>query len=175
MLTVITDRLEIQKLQSLFQSKLREHCSEQFHCIIGYPGGSGNENVRYSSEFNLWTVDKEDIGYWNGFGLGRPSNNTCSLTVVIHFPYEGINRKMAGVFAVTDNGNNLVFHRGKIGGGSPGIGKNFFLGQFNNLETADDGDRQTSFCLVGDLSSPLFVSQVADFVSKTRRIRDGRG
>jgi len=174
MITVITDRQEIQRLHRRFQRQLQQYFTEPFHCRIGYPGGSWNGDVQYSSEFDLWIAERQlDNRYWNGFGSGRPIDwNSNSLSGEINFPYEGINRRIAGVFAIEDNENILVLHRGKIGGGKPGIGKNFFTDNFRgDFVTAIDGNRETQFCLVGELSSPLFARQVANFIFEIRRIK----
>lgn len=66
-----------------------------------------------------------------------------------------------------------MLHRGKIGGGRPGIGKSYFTDNFRgDFITAIDGDRETQFCLVGELSSPLFARQVANFIFEIRRIKN---
>ena len=55
-----------------------------------------------------------------------------SLCAEINFPFEGINRNIAGAFAREgDNGSTYILHRGIIGGGKPGIGKTYFLGKFS--------------------------------------------
>ncbi len=174
MITVITDGKEIQKLQRRFKRQLQQYFTQPFYCRIGYPGGSLNGDVQYSSEFDLWIAEQQlDNRYWNGFGSGRPiDSNSNSLCGEINFPYEGINRRIAGAFAVEDSGNIVVLHRGKIGGGRTGIGKGFFTDNFRgDFVTAVDGSIETQFCLVGELSSPLFARQVANFIFEIRRIK----
>lgn len=175
MIKVISDGQEIEKLHKRFQRKLKEFFTEKIDCWVGYPGGSYKDTVHYSPDLNLWiSVHEIDTRYWNGFGIGKPhagANN--SLNGEINFPYEGINRRIAGAFAVEDNGNILVLHRGRIGGGKRGVGKNLFTDNFRGDKvTAIDGDRETEFCLVGELSSPYLPKQVANFISEIKRIKN---
>jgi hypothetical protein len=173
MITVITDRREIERLQRRFQTQLQRHFTEPFNCRIGFHGGSWSGGVQYSPEFDLWVAEQQlENRYWNGFGSGRPKDSN-SISGEINFPYEGINRRIAGVFALEDNENILVLHRGKIGGGKPGIGKNFFNDNFRgDAVTAIDGDKETQFWLVGELSSSFFSRQVANFIYEIRRIKN---
>lgn len=87
MITVITDRREIQRLHQLFQRQLQRHFTEPFNCRIGFPGGSWNGDVQYSSEFDLWIAEQQlENRYWNGFGSGRPIDwNSNSISGEINF------------------------------------------------------------------------------------------
>lgn len=175
MATVITDKQEIAKLYRQFQHKLLEHFTEKFYCRVGFPGGSFEDDVYYSPDLHLWIgYAKLDNKFWNGFGHGRPIDwNSNSISGEINFPIEGINRRIAGAFARENNGNILVLHRGKIGGGKPGIGKTHFTDNFRgDFVTAIDGDRENDFCLVGDLSSQHFQRQVANFIQEIYRVKN---
>lgn len=174
MITIITDEKQIQDLHKEFHRKLDRFLSERINCGVGFPGGSFQDTVRYSSDLDIWiSVQELDTRFWNGFGLGRPtedSNN--SLAGEINFPYEDINRKIAGAFGREDNGNILVLHRGRIGGGKKGIGKTYFIDNFRgDFITAIDGDRETEFCLVGELNSKHFPRQVANFINEIYRVK----
>jgi hypothetical protein len=175
MITIITDEKQIQDLHKEFHKKLDRFLREQINCWVGFPGGNFQDTVRYSSDLDIWiSVQELDTRFWNGFGLGRPvegSNN--SLAGEINFPYEDINRKIAGAFGVEDNGNILVLHRGRIGGGKKGIGKTYFTDNFRgDFITAIDGDRETEFCLVGELNSKHFPRQVANFINEIYRVKN---
>lgn len=175
MITVISDRQQIQKLHGQFHNKLNRFFTENIFCRVGYPGGSFEDNVHYSSELDLWIGKQElDNRFWNGFGVGRPIDwNSNSINGEINFPISGINRRVAGVFAIEDSGNVLVLHRGKIGGGKVGIGKHYFTDNFRgDFVTAIDGDRETEFCLVGELNSQHFPSQVDNFIREILRVKN---
>ena len=175
MIKVISDGKEIEKLHKKFQRKLDEFFTEKIRCWVGFPGGNFEDTVRYSPDLNLWiSIQELNTRYWNGFGIGRPyegANN--SLNGEINFPYEGIDRRIAGAFAIESNGNILVLHRGKIGGGKVGVGKNLFMDNVRGDKViAIDGDRETEFCLVGELNSHHLPKQVETFISEIRRIKN---
>lgn len=177
MIRVISDRQEIEKLHKRFHRKLDNYFKDKIDCLVGYPGGSFDDTVRYSPDLDLWiSVREPATKYWNGFGIGRPdkgANN--SLNGEINFPY-GIDRRIAGAFAIEDNGNILVLHRGKIGGGKPGVGKKLFTDNFRgDFVTAIDDNRETEFCLVGELNSRHLPRQIANFILEIKRIKDLEG
>lgn len=174
MIRVITNAKQIQKLQLQFQQKLDQYFTASIDCRVGYPGGSFRDTVRYSPDLDIWMYVRQlPTRFWNGFGIGRPAEGVSnSLAGEINFPYEGINRRIAGVFAIEENGQILVLHRGRIGGGKEGIGKTFFADNYRgDFVTATDGDRETEFCLVGEINSPHFPVQVSDFIKEIHRVK----
>lgn len=175
MITVISDAPKIETLQRRFQRELSVFFTEEIYCRVGFPGGSFEDYVHYSPELNMWIGFREaDNRYWNGFGYGRPNElQGNSISGEINFPYENINRSIGGVFARENKGNILVLHRGKIGGGTSGIGKTLFMNNFRGDKViAIDGAEEAELCLVGELKSPLFGRQVATFISEVRRIKN---
>jgi hypothetical protein len=174
MITVVTDKKQIVELHRKFHKRLDKFLTVGVDCWVGYPSGSFEDTVMYSSELNIWLSHGEhDNKFWNGFGVGEPiEGRNNSLNGEINFPKEGNYRRVAGAFGVEDNGNILVLHRGKIGGGKPGIGKNYFTDNFRgDFVTAIDGDRETEFCLVGELYSNYFPKQVANFIKEIYRVK----
>jgi len=177
MITVITNNKVIGDLLNRFHRQLDNFMNELIPCWVGYPSGSFEDTVLYSPELNIWKSHiayNQEHKYWNGFGIGRPvrgKNN--SLVGEINFPHEGIKRTISGAFGIEDNGTILILHRGKIGGGKPGVGKSIFVDNFRgDFVDAIDGDRETTFCLVGELNSELFPSQVSTFIHEIQRIKN---
>ncbi|WAC39350.1 hypothetical protein [Pedobacter sp. SL55] len=175
MIKVIEDAKQIQKLHNLFHEKLDSYCSDKVDCWVGFPGGNFENTVRYSYDLNIWvSILQLENRFWNGFGIGKPvegANN--SLVGEINFPLEGINRRIAGAFAKDSNGNILVLHRGKIGGGKKGVGKTLFMNEFGgDFIKAIDGEIETEFCLIGDLNSQFFLNQVSFFIQEVYRIKN---
>jgi hypothetical protein len=175
MIKIIEDAKQIQKLHKLFHEKLNTTFSNKIECRVGFPSGNFENTVRYSNELGIWlSILQVENRFWNGFGIGKPkegANN--SLVGEINFPHEGINRRIAGAFAKDSNGNILVLHRGKIGGGKKGVGKNLFLSKFyGDFIEAIDGEKETEFCLIGDLNSKLFPNQVSFFIHEVYRIKN---
>lgn len=175
MITVVSDKKEILQLHQQFQKKLKSSLVKPVDCWVGHPGGNFEDKVHYSDKLNIWlSHSKHDTRFWNGFGIGHPKEGTNnSLVGEINFPFGGINRSIAGVFAVDEKQKVLVLHRGRIGGGKKGIGKDFFMNNFRgDFITATDGDRQNEFCLVGELDSAYFPRQVANFISEIYRVKN---
>lgn len=174
MIQVIQDKSIIRKLHQRFNKQLNPYLTQTISCWVGYPSGSYQDDVRYSKRLDFWLSHFEHKNrFWNGFGLGKPiSGGMNSLNGEINFPYQGINRRVSGVFAKDDENNFLVLHRGRIGGGKPGVGKSVFVDNFRgDFVTAIDGDRESKFCLVGELGSNLLPKQVANFINEIYRIK----
>jgi hypothetical protein len=174
MVTVITDERQIKDHHKTFHNRLKQFLTEKIHCWVGYPSGSFQDTVLYSPDLNIWmSLQEHHNKTWNGFGIGKPiEGRNNSLNGEINFPYKGIYRRVSGAFAREDNGNILVLHRGRIGGGKPGIGKNYFISNFRgDFVNAIDGDKETEFCLVGELNSNHFPNQVANFISEIYRVK----
>lgn len=174
MITIITDKKQIAKFQQKFKKQLDRFLTKRIKCWIGYHSGSFEATALYSEELNIWTSNfTENKSIINLFGIGRPiEGGMNSITVQINFPCENINRRVAGAFAIEGNKNILVLHRGKIGGGKPGIGKNLVLDNYRgDFAAAIDGDRETKFCLIGELNSLHLPRQIANFVHEIARIK----
>ena len=175
MTEIITDQNLITKYQKLLVKQLKTACTEKIVCILGYQGNSDELTVYYSDKFNFWFTAYENKNrYWNAFGFGRPQKGrNNSITVEINIPYDGINRNVGGVFGHDKNGEVLVLHRGKIGGGRVGIGKSLFFDNYRDEPiTADDDGIENDFCLIGSLISRHLPRQVGNFVSEVHRIKN---
>ena len=176
MITIITDKSEVNRLLNRFHRRLDKYLTESVRCWVGYPSGSFEDVVRYSPELNIWKShndSNQEDKFWNGFGIGRPvEGKGHSLVGEINFPHEGIKRAIAGAFGIGENGKILVLHRGKIGGGKKGVGKSLFVDNFRGeFVYAIDNDRETRFCLVGELNSEYFPQQVSSFIHEIQRVK----
>lgn len=174
MINIVEDEATILKFHKRFQKQLNKHLNRNVDCWVGYPSGSFEDTVKYSIDLDIWLSTRiHDTKYWNGFGVGQPiENKNNSLNGEINFPISGIYRRVAGAFGVEDNGTILVLHRGKIGGGTKGIGKYFFTDNFRgDFVDAVDRDRESRFCVVGELESKHFPEQVANFIKEIYRVK----
>ena len=174
MIEIITDKKLITKHQTEFARKLKLVCAKPINCKLGHLGSSDDNTVYYSEEFDFWfTTHRSTNRYWNGFGIGKPeTGRITSITAEINPPYEGINRSIGGAFGYDSDGEVLVLHRGQIGGGKAGIGKKLFFDNFRgDFDVANDGDRETDFCVIGSLNSKHFAKQVLNFVQEVARIK----
>ena len=174
MIRIVTGKKRISDLDTLFQKRLEKLFDYTIECWVSYPSGRFKDTVKYSDELDIWISHKKFNKLFNGFGIGRPKENrNNNLVGEINFPLKYIDRRVAGAFGEEENGNILLLHRGRIGGGKPGIGKIFFKDNFRgDFIFAFDGDRETEFCLVGELRSTYFPMQVSNFIKEINRVKN---
>lgn len=116
----------------------------------------------------------ESNHYWNAFGLKKPRENSSSHIVLeMNFPLEGIDRRVGGVFVKDNKAHVFVCHRGKIGGGRPGIGKTLFKNNFHSDRwvAVRDGGKETDVALIDRVSSPRLAFQIRNFIAEIDRIK----
>ena len=181
MYRVITNRAQITRLQANFEKKLKSNATETVQPILGHPGGSFKASVYYSEHLGFWffstiAVNRHNVEnrYWNGFGTKKPIvDKNLNIECEINVPLEGLNRRIAAVFAEAEDGRIVLLHRGKIGGGRKGIGKQRFLENYRgSYIEAIDGDEINDFALVCDINNDLLAFQVAAFVKEVDRIKN---
>ena len=174
MLTLLENKKQIQSAQKQFEKVLKAEKHELIPVKIGFQGDSFETKILYFPKYNFWvSLETEPNRYWNAFGLEKPKpEQNVSIICEINIPFEGIDRRIGGVFA-TDGNSITVLHRGKIGGSRKGIGKNlFFKNFFGRLEIIPDGNIETKFALVGNLSSHVFFKQLQLFIKQTDKIKN---
>lgn len=175
MIKIVTDGQLITKYQKQFVQQLKSFCTKKISCDIGFQGDSFKRTVYYSTKLNFWFTAYENVNrYWNAFGIGEPTQGkNVSITVEINFPYEGINRNIGAALGHNNKGEILVLHRGKIGGGRLGIGKQLFFDNFRgDFSCANDDGIETEFCLISSINSKLFSEQISNFVHEVFRIKN---
>ena len=126
---------------------------------------------------NLWAYfglppGGKSIGrrYWNAFGIGKPTG-VASIDCEINPPIQGISRRPAGAFATLDD-DIILLHRGAFNAFRGRIPREFMRANLDGTwVVAQDGDRETDFLQVGSLSSPSFVSDLAEFVKAAAQLK----
>lgn len=174
MITVVENKKEITELQKRLVNIFHNSKPHYIRAVISSPGGALETNVLYFQKQNYWAVFEEiENRYWNAFGAGKPTEGkNNSITCEINFPHEGINRKVAGAFG-KENEEIVLLHRGKIGGGRRGIGKNLFWDNYRGEPIlVSDGGVENTLALIGNLGSKILLSQIADFVHQVDRIKN---
>jgi hypothetical protein len=175
MLKILENKNEIRDSQALFLKSFEPYITAKIPVRVGYSGGNFPDTVLYSSRLNIWlsTGISADNRYWNGFGIEKPKEGAMiPLTCEINFPKNGINRTIGGAFATDESGQTIVLHRGKIGGGRKGIGKNLFENAYRGKWVdALDGDTENSLALIGSLDSHRLPQYVSHFVHEVARIK----
>lgn len=169
MLVLLVEKSEIASAQKLLQDQLFAQLPQRGRkYTIGHQGGN-LEVSDLHADHRIWFISsKSGERYWNAFGLADRLNvsTSNSITVEINIPFSGENGRVAGLFARGDEGSLYLLHRGKIGGGKSGVGKQAFLDWSKLKLTAvqlPSGKIIEAF-LVGKLDSLSLSSDVARFV-----------
>lgn len=175
MFKIVSDEKEIGRLHSVFSQKMENHLTERMNVHIGYKGENKLLDVSYSSDLNIWwTFQKLSDRHWNSFGVGIPSRKSNnSITCEINYSFQGFNTSLAGGFAANDEGEVILIHSGRIGGGRTGIGKTLFTDNYiGEIIPVKVKNNVSEYAPVGALDSTRFGSQVAFFVHQISRIKE---
>src|ERR1051326_4676918 len=144
---------------------------------IGAPGATAEAKLHWFPALGFWAMEPQrlDKRYWSAFGVTDPREGEAApITLEIHIPSEGIDRRCGGVFVRSNNGTIYLAHSGGIGGGRVGVGKAAFL-EFYGDETRDTitwPNRQTAeYLVIGALDDDDFRQEVANFVHKVAEFK----
>lgn len=149
--------------------------------LVGYQGGHvkipmvlANNRIWFANQI---LTDEPVPRYWNAFGVSplvlRYSNH---ISVEVNPAIRGVNRRVAGLFAVDDETDHTVLlHRGRIGGGKKGIGKKGLVDWYEGMQveffdpSRDDGEESAIF--IADLDSEDFLTDLEEFVHAVQRFK----
>lgn len=179
-LKVIKEKRRIRKAQKDLGKAMREQTERNGTITIGGKGFHGPKRVSWSEQLGIWwTTYPLHNRYENAFGVEEPRWGTKyghSIPCVVNVPFEGINRRIGGAFAVDGDDKVYLMHRGRIGGGRSGIGKSLFVENFRGKwKTVQDGDVLSNLALIGTLNNSDLPYQVAHFVKEVQRIKGETG
>lgn len=180
MLKLITDETQIAKCQKLFETAMKRALSKHEVLTIGYQGGKIDNEVFYNE--NLWystlLLDGEEVSiprYWNAFGLGKRQGGNQIIIVEINPPVSGVTKQVAGLFAKDEKTDTyFILHRGKIGGGRSGIGKDAFKNWYRGkwIDVYDDSGNQEKAILISSLSSEGLATKIHEFVKEVAQFKE---
>lgn len=170
MLRVVKNRKETKSCQKLMEKTLSDGLSSEDEFKLGFPSGNLDCSVKYDT--NIWfagfEITEGSPRYWNSFGLAGDlkEGKSNSIVVEINIPTDGLNRRVSGMFAIDDETESVfLLHRGRIGGGRKGIGKNSFISWYSRpLIEVQNEDEIEKALLIGDISKDDFVKNLAGFV-----------
>ena len=177
MLKIVTDKDKILEFQETLDNLLKEKLADEGLFKIGFPSGSWDCTINFDK--NIWhhsyEISESSPRFWNGFGLSneleeKKSNN---IVVEVNIPIVGVNKRVSGLFAIDDKTNNVfLMHRGKVGGGRKGIGKNSFLGWYSGvLESVFDDNEENKALLIGNIKSKDFIKNLTQFIKKVAEFK----
>src|SRR6266498_5567827 len=170
MLQVITGRAETRACQRRFSRKLKSLLKAKGTYILGYQAGNFPEVVHSNGE--IWFAtgripERKNPCYWNCFGTDLWQNRSNSIVVEINLPNRGNSRAVSGIFAKDPATEDiLLLHRGRIGGGRKGVGREAFTGWYRGeqVEIEEGSGAVGNAILVTSLSSPSFLDDLTYFV-----------
>lgn len=168
MLTVITDRERIDIAQEQFVEAMKSALHFKAQRNLGFQGDNRTELVYYDDTIGLWFASSEDIEslnrYWNPLGTQTVSTHMClNIKVEMNFSFE-LDRRVAGIFLEDEDGKIFIGHRGKIGGGRHGIGKNAFMQYYKGSKGyVIDGNTETEVLIISALTSPRLAENIKAF------------
>lgn len=181
MLKLLENEDEVAEAQGRFEKLIQKEATSAKRILIGFPSGSMEAETYWMEELGLWCAfEHAGNRYWNALGLANPFVvKTPPPDVEINPPLSGVNRRIAGGFATDERGRTYLIHRGKIGGGKKGVGKNAFLRWYTGESESKageqslyggeliemmDGDDVTPVIVIGWLEEPRLLDRLAQFV-----------
>lgn len=172
---ILTEKTEIENAQEDLIRRLLMHCTIPISVKLGHKGETIECTINWSPGLGLWFHSRPIQGsrYWNAFGYSENTplvNSLLPIICEINPPIEGLNKRTQGAFFRDNDEKLILVHRGKIGGGKPGIGRKLFFDNYNGIISIIDKDR---LAIIGELSSHNFVEQVTKFVHEVNRIKKG--
>lgn len=168
MLRAITDFKRVAEIHRNYVEKMRRHLGQSARLKIGFKGEVRDMTAYHNGE--LWFTSQPSQNgnrYWDAYGLEPTTTRSNNITVEINVPVEDINRAISAFYAEdSDTKEIFLLHRGKVGGGRPGIGKNAFTAWYcGGIASVDEiHGRTTEAFLITSLGDPHMADNVADFV-----------
>ena len=181
MLTAITKPGEVRAALKRFYAPLRlDTYTER---ALGHQGKTtGQYRFYWHPDPGLWAVLETSGGgnrSWNCFGTSQtaPSpGKPLAISCEINIPHEGMNRRIAGVFARDAAGVEYVAHSGKINSSREGINKDGFLRFLGEncvqSQVQWPGTAPTPYIVISDLRDPALVKHVHAFVRSVETFKD---
>lgn len=175
MFTIVSRGVEIEQLHLQLSKHLEEYTTHKITVYVGYKPNRLLLELNYSKVLGIWwTFQKQTDKYWNSYGIGEPSEkHNNSITCEINYPLDAIYPRLAGGLAKNEDGEAILIHSGRIGGGKAGVGKKLFIDNYiGEAVEIKVKDSMHEYVPVGSLNSERFANQVALFVKEVARIKD---
>jgi hypothetical protein len=170
----LTTAREVEHAFRIFAERMKR--GQPLPRTVGWQGGNQTLTVCWHIREKIWTsLELGGNRHWCGFGTTDP-NAADNLVITVEFnpPYEGVNRRCAGVFARDDAGNIYATHSGKVGGGRSGVGRLTFLpfyrGDNRDILLWPDG-QETDVIVIGRIDGKNLVAQFAHFAREVERFK----
>ena len=177
---LLSDEAELREAETHLRHRFAEGADFSGDVQLGFQGGQLSGRVYWHAGANIWacvdeTSDELPERFWNAFGTSDPRGASGSLTIAceINLARSGFDKRVAGIFGrAVESQHRLLLHRGRIGGGKPGVGERLFWEHFR-LERSEvtEGHAQTRVAVVADLDASDAVQRIGEFVHEVKRIK----
>ena len=173
MIKIIDQQDVLARYQQEFKEKLYTFLPKQISHTFGHLGVD-YPNMVVHTNGDLWYYgmladEPAPNRHWNAFGFISPYPS--NIITEINFPLKGINRRIAGVLGFDSNTREVsILHRGRIGGGKPGIGKIAFMDYIKKripssiIQLNDGGNKVSSAIFVCKIVSDTFLDDLSKFI-----------
>lgn len=171
----VSDEKEAKKYQNEFRQALVAKSDRSGHYFVGYKGGGSKSKVYWFDEFGFWvSFNLLENRYWNAFGVTQPDGKSnLSIACELNFPLKGINPQIAGAFGKMEDGGIYIVHRGTIGGGRIGIGRELFMQEYKGRWVdLDDIEQVSRVALISELNRPDLFINVGNFIKQVHEIKE---
>ena len=176
---VIQDKSIIEKCHLRLEKLLNNYVTQKITTIVGHKGYSGETEVKYSKELDIWwdmggfSEGNSGVRYWNAFGTGKPKERQIQdIACEINYPLEGINKHVAANW-VQEGKDYMLVHSGKIGGGRKGVGKIGFIENYSgSFQEVDAPGLPKEVTVIGNLNDENLPYQIKNFVYEVRRVKN---
>lgn len=172
----LTDPQAIQQAFNTLAERMRHECQVFENRLVGWPGGHGHFLISWNEAEQIWSLfDHAHNRYWCAFGVTHPGQSgNLNITCEINMPYQGFDRRVAGLIAQAEDGHLYLTHTGKIAGGRKGIGKTAFLkaiqgANFDTIYWPDGVETET--VVIGRLDGAHLPQQIAYFAQQVERFK----
>ena len=151
--------------------------------VVGFPGGNTMVEIAWHPSVGIWghieTIESAHGPggahgrYWNAFGLEDPATtSTLSIAVEVNPPLEGTRTRVGGILGRDGDGPIVLLHRGTIGGGTVGVGKELFWREFaGRTKFVFDGAGLVDCAIVAALGQGTLLTETKRFAEAVSRIK----
>lgn len=183
MYKTIGERDQIEKYQNIFQQKIIELSDGKSNIRLGYQSGSGEvvcywfEGLDFWIAFGMETTNSGEKRYWNSFGFSieiPEENSTETIISQMNIKCEGIDRRTAASYAINENGEIGIIHRGVITLNPHGKINSYFDQYYSHdeLVRVKDGQDVYEYALVCELESEQIIEQLYNFTKFVNELKD---
>ena len=152
---------------------------------VGYPGGSVVARIHWLPRLGVWAMlGTLEQRYWLAFGIDPPNDRrSVPICLEINVSKAGVDRRVAGVIGRTflmpaegeragpaeqraETDRLYLLHRGRIGGGTRGVGNELFWSRYGVGARLVESNREepSRVAVVAEIGSQDFLRDVAAFV-----------